>query len=40
VDQKGTDVEAIAAKAMEANMSDLVEQEEANAEAFDSIFGL
>jgi len=40
VDQKGADVEAIAAKAMEANMSDLVEQEEANAEAFDSIFGL
>lgn len=40
VDQKGTDVAAIAAKAMEASMSDMVEQEEVNAEAFDSIFGL
>lgn len=40
IEQTGVDVEAIAAKAMETNLSDMVSKEEENAEAFDSIFGL
>lgn len=40
IEQTGVDVEAIAAKAMDSNLNDMVEKEEENAEAFDAIFGL
>lgn len=40
MEQEGVDVNAIAAKAMETDLNKMVEMEEENAEAFDTIFGL
>ncbi len=40
IEQKDVDVAAIAAKAMDANLDDMVAKEEENSEAFDQIFGL
>ncbi|MEG0368446.1 MAG: ABC transporter substrate-binding protein [Hungatella sp.] len=40
IDQKGTDVAAIAAKALKADLADMVSKEEENGKAFDDIFGL
>lgn len=40
IDQKDTDVMAIAAKALKSNLKDMVLKEEENGKKFDSIFGL
>lgn len=40
IDQKDTDVNAIAAKALKSDLNDMVTKEEENGEQFDEIFGL